>query len=76
MSFEGDTIIEGGCLSELHNGTGYKEVRQFRSDHHLVRFYFVTRVYSCYMRSVLEDFRRGLKPDVLIVNSCVWDISR
>lgn len=76
MSFEGDTIIEGGCLNELHNGTSYKEVRQFRSDHHLVRFYFVTRIYSYYMRSVLEDFRRGLKPDVLIVNSCVWDISR
>lgn len=76
MSFEQDSIVEGGCLKEMHNGTQYREVRQFRSDHHLVRFYFVTRIYSCYMRSVLEDFRSGLKPDVVIVNSCVWDISR
>ncbi|XP_030285945.1 PC-esterase domain-containing protein 1A-like [Sparus aurata] len=76
MSFEQDCLVEGGCLSQMHNGTQYREVRQFRSDHHLVRFYFVTRVYSDYMQSILEDFRHGLKPDVVIVNSCVWDISR
>ncbi|XP_073330709.1 PC-esterase domain-containing protein 1A-like isoform X2 [Pagrus major] len=76
MSFELDCLVEGGCRSLMHNGTHYQEVRQFQSDHHLVRFYFVTRVYSRYMQSILEDFRHGLKPDVVIVNSCVWDISR
>ncbi|KAK7909374.1 hypothetical protein WMY93_014058 [Mugilogobius chulae] len=76
MSFEQDCLVEGGCLSSLSNGTGYREVRQYQSDHHLVRFYFVTRVYSSYMKSILNDFRRGPKPDVVIVNSCVWDISR
>ncbi|XP_041840746.1 PC-esterase domain-containing protein 1A [Melanotaenia boesemani] len=76
MSFEQDCLIEGGCLSQMTNGTEYKEVRQFQSDHHLVRFYFVTRIFSRYMESIIEDFRHGLKPDVLIVNSCVWDISR
>ncbi|KAM8881582.1 PC-esterase domain-containing protein 1A-like [Synchiropus picturatus] len=60
----------------LHNGTSYREVRQFQSPHHLVRFYFVTRVYSSYMRSILEEFRRGTKPDLVIINSCLWDISR
>ena len=76
MSFEEDCLVEGGCKSLMHNGTGYREVRQYQSDHHLVRFYFVTCIYSSYMKSILEDFRNGLKPDVLIVNSCVWDISR
>lgn len=76
MSFEHDCLVEGGQLGGMHNGTEYREVRQFCSDHHLVRFYFVTRVYSSYMKSILEDFRNGLKPDVVIVNSCVWDISR
>ncbi|XP_041821625.1 PC-esterase domain-containing protein 1A [Chelmon rostratus] len=76
MSFEQDLLVEGGCLGTLHNGTEYQEVRQFQSAHHLVRFYFVTRIYSQYMRSILQDFRQGLKPDVVIVNSCVWDISR
>uniref|UniRef100_A0A3Q3LPC6 Uncharacterized protein n=1 Tax=Mastacembelus armatus TaxID=205130 RepID=A0A3Q3LPC6_9TELE len=76
MSFEQDCLVEGGCLSEMHNGKDYREVRQFQSAHHLVRFYFVTRIYSRYMQSILEDIRHGLKPDVVIVNSCVWDISR
>ncbi|XP_042368597.1 PC-esterase domain-containing protein 1A [Plectropomus leopardus] len=75
-SFEQDCLVEGGSLSPLHNGTGYREVRQFQSAHHLIRFYFVTRIFSRYMESVLADFRHGLKPDVVILNSCVWDISR
>ncbi|KAM9836567.1 PC-esterase domain-containing protein 1A [Aulostomus maculatus] len=76
MSFEQDCLIEGGCLNRMHNGTEYREVRQYQSAHHLVRFYFVTRIYSPYMRSILNDFRHSLKPDLVIVNSCVWDISR
>ncbi|KAF7657113.1 hypothetical protein LDENG_00032010 [Lucifuga dentata] len=76
MSFEQDCLIEGGCLGHMHNGTEYREVRQFQSDHHLVRFYFLTRIYSDYMRSILNDFYHGLKPDVVIINSCLWDISR
>lgn len=76
MSFEQDILLEGGCLNEMHNGTEYREVRQFRTDHHLVRFYFVTRIYSPYMQTILQEFRHSLKPDVVIVNSCVWDISR
>uniref|UniRef100_A0A672INJ3 Family with sequence similarity 113 n=1 Tax=Salarias fasciatus TaxID=181472 RepID=A0A672INJ3_SALFA len=76
MNFEQDCLVEGGCQSKLHNGISYREVRQFQSDHHLVRFYFLTRIYSQYMESVLEDFRQGLKPDVVVINSCLWDISR
>ncbi|XP_061768473.1 PC-esterase domain-containing protein 1A isoform X3 [Nerophis ophidion] len=76
MSFEQDCLVEGGCLSKLHNGTSYREVRQYQSTHHLVRFYFVTRIFSDYMKSILRDFRHGLKPDLVVVNSCVWDISR
>ncbi|MEQ2192689.1 hypothetical protein XENOCAPTIV_015475, partial [Xenoophorus captivus] len=72
MSFELDCLVEGGCLNQMNNGTEYREVRQFQSDHHLVRFYFVTRVFSTYMQSIIKDFRQGLKPDVVIVNSCPW----
>ncbi|XP_077399970.1 PC-esterase domain-containing protein 1A isoform X2 [Vanacampus margaritifer] len=75
-SFEEDYLVEGGCLSRMTNGTGYREVRQYQSRHHLVRFYFVTSIYSDYMKSIMEDFRHGFKPDLVIVNSCVWDISR
>ncbi|XP_062373220.1 PC-esterase domain-containing protein 1A-like [Sardina pilchardus] len=74
--FENDDLLEGGRKGRMSNGTQYKEVREYTSDHHLVRFYFITRVYSEYMRRVLEDFENGLKPDLVIVNSCVWDVSR
>ncbi|CAM4551563.1 unnamed protein product [Lepidochelys olivacea] len=76
LSFENDCLVEGGMLGELTNGTHYKEVRQYRTDHHLVRFYFVTRVYSDYMESILADFQAGPQPDVVIINSCLWDVSR
>ncbi|XP_053485120.1 PC-esterase domain-containing protein 1A [Ictalurus furcatus] len=34
------------------------------------------KVFSRYMESILSDFKHELKPDVVIVSSCVWDISR
>ncbi|XP_040275346.1 PC-esterase domain-containing protein 1B-like isoform X2 [Bufo bufo] len=76
LSFENDALVEGGELDGLHNGTTFREVRQYRSDHHLVRFYFLTRVYSTYLESVLSDLQSGHQPDVLIANSCVWDVNR
>ncbi|KAL0970485.1 hypothetical protein UPYG_G00242690 [Umbra pygmaea] len=76
LSFEHDHLVEGGQLCPRSNSTEYREVRQFRSDHHLVRFYFLTRVFSSYVESILDDYQSGLKPDILIVNSCIWDISR
>ncbi|XP_033015479.1 PC-esterase domain-containing protein 1A-like [Lacerta agilis] len=76
LRFEDDHLVEGGVLGSLHNGTRYREVRQYRTSHHLVRFYFLTRVYSEYLESVLEDFQAGPQPDVLVLNSCVWDVSR
>ncbi|XP_070612944.1 PC-esterase domain-containing protein 1A isoform X2 [Erythrolamprus reginae] len=76
LSFENDHLIEGGVLDGLHNGTRYREVRQYRTRYHLVRFYFLTRIYSDYFESILRDFVAGPQPDVLIINSCVWDLSR
>ncbi|XP_063042952.1 PC-esterase domain-containing protein 1A-like [Engraulis encrasicolus] len=75
-TFENDTLLEGGRLAQMTNGTEYREVRQYTSDHHLIRFYFITRVYSDHMKKILEELENGLKPDLVIVNSCVWDISR
>ncbi|XP_044132435.1 PC-esterase domain-containing protein 1A-like isoform X6 [Bufo gargarizans] len=75
-TFQNDALVEGGVRNGMHNGTTFREVRQYRSGHHLVRFYFLTRVYSTYLESVLSDFRRGPQPDVLMANSCVWDVNR
>ncbi|XP_067097010.1 PC-esterase domain-containing protein 1A-like [Osmerus mordax] len=73
MEFEHDCLLEGGIMN---NSTGYREVREYRSDNHHVRFYFITRIFSEYVESILEDIRCGLKPDLVVVNSCIWDISR
>ncbi|XP_012588244.1 PREDICTED: PC-esterase domain-containing protein 1B [Condylura cristata] len=77
MSFEQDKLVTGGQLGLMHNGTNYREVRQFHSDHHLVRYYFLTRVYSDYLESVLQDLQSGEHtPDVVVMNSCLWDLNR
>ncbi|XP_028826920.1 PC-esterase domain-containing protein 1A [Denticeps clupeoides] len=76
LVFEHDTLVEGGRMGEMTNGTGYREVRQFCTDHHLIRFYFVTFTFSAYVETILEDFKKGIKPDVVVLNSCLWDVSR
>ncbi|KAF7485305.1 PC-esterase domain-containing protein 1B [Marmota marmota marmota] len=77
LTFEQDKLVKGGQLGPLHNGTNYREVRQFSSDHHLVRFYFLTRVYSKYLEAILEELQSGEHaPDLIIMNSCLWDVSR
>ncbi|XP_041925562.1 uncharacterized protein LOC121689642 isoform X3 [Alosa sapidissima] len=74
--FENDELLEGGVKGPMSNGTQYKEIRQYSSDHHQVRFYFITRIYSEYVQRILEDLEKGPKPDLVIMNSCVWDVSR
>ncbi|XP_015284810.1 PREDICTED: PC-esterase domain-containing protein 1B-like, partial [Gekko japonicus] len=72
-TFKGDHRVE---FEGLHRETNYREVRQYRTDHHLVRFYFITRICSDYMESILEDFKADPAPDVVILNSCLWDLNR
>lgn len=76
FSFNGDQLIEGGQKGEMHNGKSYREIRQYQTDHNLLRFYFVTRCYNTYMESILADLCKEPRPDVIIMNSCLWDITR
>ncbi|KAL3863864.1 hypothetical protein ACJMK2_005591 [Sinanodonta woodiana] len=76
LNFEGDELIEGGRKGVMSNGISYREVRQYQTDYHLIRFYFVTRCYNAYMESILSDLSNKPEPDVIIINSCLWDISR
>lgn len=77
LSFEQDKLVDGGQMATMHNGTNYREVREFCTGHHLVRFYFLTRAYSAYVEAVLEELlSHEHTPDVIIMNSCLWDIFR
>ncbi|KAH0615723.1 hypothetical protein JD844_026076 [Phrynosoma platyrhinos] len=61
-TFANDKRVE---FEGLHNGNNYLEARQYRTSHHLVRFYFVTRVFSAYMETVLNDFKMGLETGLI-----------
>ncbi|CAL1539748.1 unnamed protein product, partial [Lymnaea stagnalis] len=76
ISTNGDELVEGGCRGEMSNGVSYREVRQYRTNAHLVRFYFVTRCYNSYIESILSDLQKEPFPDLVIINSCLWDITR
>ena len=54
----------------------FSQVRQFQSEHHLIRFYFLTRCYGEYFQSVLMDLIEGPEPDLIIMNSTLWDVTR
>ncbi|XP_033015480.1 PC-esterase domain-containing protein 1A-like [Lacerta agilis] len=72
-SFANDKLVK---YSGLGCRNGYREVREFCTDHHLVRCYFIPRVYSDYVECILDDLQREPKPDVVIFNSCLWDLNR
>ncbi|XP_045191184.2 PC-esterase domain-containing protein 1A-like [Mercenaria mercenaria] len=76
FTFSGDKLIEGGQYGEMTNGVRYREVRQYQTDYHLIRFYFITRCYNSYVESILSDLSKDPLPDAVIMNSCLWDISR
>ena len=59
----------------MKSGIGYKEVRRADTGETVVRFYFVTRCYSDYMQKILDELAK-FHPDVIIMNSCVWDLHR
>ncbi|ESO04575.1 hypothetical protein HELRODRAFT_78799, partial [Helobdella robusta] len=73
ISFLGDQLVEGGVQT---NGIEYKEIREFCTSRILLRFYFVTRCFNSYVETVLADLHFHEKPDILILNSCLWDINR
>lgn len=52
-------------------------MREYKAPFNLVRFYFVTRCYSDYLKSICDDVRNDSeKPDLVIMNSGCWDLTR
>lgn len=78
QSYMNDELVEGGLKSgPLHNGVDYREHRLYETPHHNVRFFFVTRVWDDYWKhAVLPTLLLDPVPDVIIVNSCLWDLTR
>nr|DBA15897.1 TPA: hypothetical protein GDO54_003351 [Pyxicephalus adspersus] len=64
-------ILQNGEFRTENQLKGRVRLRYYRTDHHLVRFYFMTHVSSEYIEGVLADFEHGPQPDIVIINSCI-----
>ncbi|GIY31217.1 PC-esterase domain-containing protein 1A [Caerostris darwini] len=58
------------------NGRCYREEREAHFKKMQLYFFFLTKVYDEYVESILKRIRNKLKPDVIIINSCLWDVTR
>ncbi|CAF0730461.1 unnamed protein product [Adineta steineri] len=73
----GDILLEGGVYKSLSSGIEYEEKRIFLANIFLVKFFFLTRCRNDVTARVFEEFRKDPeKPDLVIINSTLWDISR
>ncbi|GFY43193.1 PC-esterase domain-containing protein 1A [Trichonephila inaurata madagascariensis] len=69
----GDKLVFHGHKS---NGRNYREEREATIKRTKVSFFFLTRVFDDYVKSVLKKITHKSDPDVIIINCCLWDITR
>lgn len=76
--FKNDVLVTGGIRSgRFNNGTMAREEREYKTDHHLVQYMYITRVYDKYVEKICNRLISGrFEPDVVILNSCLWDLTR
>uniref|UniRef100_A0A914WPS6 Uncharacterized protein n=1 Tax=Plectus sambesii TaxID=2011161 RepID=A0A914WPS6_9BILA len=76
-SFMNDKVISLTPPHEKVSGINFYELREYRSadGFHLVQYYFVTKCYYDRVEGILESFLDE-PPDIVVMNSCLWDISR
>ncbi|XP_069684389.1 PC-esterase domain-containing protein 1A-like [Periplaneta americana] len=74
-TFLGDSLVK---CTELHKGRDFEEVRRYQEGDMLMEFFFITRCYNSNIENVMSDVRekRRRAPDIIIMNSCLWDITR
>ena len=70
-------MLEGGRKGNMHNGTSYREKRIYKTGKFKIEFEFITRVFNHHVEGILKGIRESeKKPDVLVVNSALWDMTR
>ena len=66
--------MEGGKKGEMSNSTKYREVRKYLHDSQTkVLYFFITACFGEYIEMLLKKLR---KPDIIFMNSCLWDVHR
>jgi len=76
-SYIGDELVEG-C--KLDRGRNYQEIRHYldKKNETTVEFMFIARCYNDHLMDLFDNMAKGDSPipDVIIMNSCLWDITR
>ncbi|XP_069674350.1 PC-esterase domain-containing protein 1A-like isoform X2 [Periplaneta americana] len=74
-SFKGDSLTKG---SQAHRGREFEEIREYENNSVYVEFCFLTKCYNSVIEDVMSAIQKNKKPspDVIILNSCLWDICR
>ncbi|KAF2888236.1 hypothetical protein ILUMI_17937 [Ignelater luminosus] len=70
ISYAGDIRVSNG---HIHGGRNYEEVREYNKDPY-IKFQFITRLNLPSFVNAVKEFPKD--PDILVINSCVWDLSR
>ena len=77
-SFMGDRLIN--MSGQGSKGRDYRETRDWYDDADDIQlsFVFITRCYSDWLKDFLEKYpdNYGTYPDLIIINSALWDINR
>jgi hypothetical protein len=75
--FQSDSLIDGGQMAQMTNDVSYTEVREYFTATHRIKYIFITRCYSDYLKDVVAAIRRDkVKPDLVLMNSGNWDMTR
>ncbi|XP_018323532.1 PC-esterase domain-containing protein 1A-like [Agrilus planipennis] len=69
-TFAGDVRLSNG---KVHPGTNYVEVREYNLNPY-IKFQFITRLFLDGFRLEIENWKQP--PDVIVLGSCMWDLSR
>mmetsp|Transcript_34211 Transcript_34211/g.43169 ORF Transcript_34211/g.43169 Transcript_34211/m.43169 type:complete len:439 (+) Transcript_34211:1-1317(+) len=76
--FRGDKLVK---VSNVGNSTQYEEIREYPkrdnpAENLKIQYHFVTRCWSKKMIAKLQNSFNDFRPDVIIMNSCLWDTTR
>ncbi|KAF5278382.1 hypothetical protein FQA39_LY05871 [Lamprigera yunnana] len=69
-SYAHDRLVSN---SAAHNGCNYEEWREYHGCA-TIKFYFLTKVYNDRFVKLIKTLRT--EPDIIFINSCLWDLTR
>ncbi|XP_054258232.1 PC-esterase domain-containing protein 1A-like [Macrosteles quadrilineatus] len=76
-SFLGDNLIG---RSKVNHGRDFKEKRIYNDQGNgtVLEFSFLTRCYNRQLEELFNNYKKypKLAPDVIVMNSCLWDLTR